>query len=196
MINRFQTFGSLCVAAALLGAVGCTNAFSLFNPDFVQALGLSSRAASLPGEAPSIVIGVRNDTSRTVEFLMTWRNDEGDVFQSSPVVGSEQEVLLSEFCPITEITLGDVSDLSATGAVVRLGAGGLDDAFVEVEPFGVLLQSGIHFDCGDRVVFSVRASTETLSGYRVFAEIQRSGAQTSDTVDSADTSNGGDTTTP
>ena len=184
-------YGRVLMGAALLTvAFGCTSAVSLFNPDFVQALGLSSRAASLPGEAPSIVLGVRNETSRTVEFLLTWRNGDGDVFQSSPVVGTGQEVLLSEFCPITEITLGDVSNLSATGAVVRLGDGALDDAFIEVEPFGILLQSGIHYDCGDRIVFSVRTSAATLTGFRVFAEVQRSGAQSSDTID------GSQTTTP
>ena len=76
------------------------------------------------------------------------------------------------------MTLGDVSNLDAAGAIARLGGGGSADPFVEIEAFGVLLQQGINYDCGDSVTFTILPSSATLSGYQVFAFIRRSGAQT------------------
>jgi hypothetical protein len=75
------------------------------------------------------------------------------------------------------MTLGDVGNLDATGAIVRLGGGTADDPYIEVEPFGVLLQEGINYDCGDVITFTILPSSATLSGYQSFAFIRRSGAQ-------------------
>ena len=44
---------------------------------------------------------------------------------------------------------------------------------IEVEPFGVLLRNGANYDCGDGVTFAVTNSGATLSGYQVFAFIER-----------------------
>ncbi|GAF86848.1 unnamed protein product, partial [marine sediment metagenome] len=50
--------------------------------------------------------------------------------------------------------------------------------YIEVEPFGVLLQEGINYDCGDVITFTILPSSATLSGYQSFAFIRRSGTQT------------------
>jgi hypothetical protein len=78
-------------------------------------------------------------------------------------------------CPVEEITLGDVSDLTAIGAVVRIGSGGGSDPVIEVDPFGVLLREGANYDCGDRVTFRVVESDVSLSGFQIIAFIERSG---------------------
>jgi hypothetical protein len=157
---------------------GCVSPTEFLNEDFVQSLGLTSTAARLPGEAPSVVIGFRNETGRTIEFQLSWRDGDGDVQTRGTTLfaganESNLSALFAEFCPVTEVTLGDVSDLSATGAVVRLGGGSLTDPFVQVEAFGQLLVEGVHYDCGDRIVFFARLSGSTPSGYQIFAEIER-----------------------
>lgn len=171
--------GCLAIGAAVMG---CITPTELFDADFLQAIGVQSAAARLPGDTPSVVIGVRNDTSFRIEAQLSWRDGQGDVHTFAQSVFPNEgatmgtPVLLSEFCPVTELTLGDVSDLSATGAVVRLGNGSLADPFVQVEPFGVLLKEGVHYECGDRVVFSIRETTATPSGFQIFAEVERSDA--------------------
>lgn len=165
-----------------LALAGCLSPADVLNENFLQAVGLDLPAQRLPGEAPVIVLGISNETSFAIEAQLAWRDDEGEVQTFAPVVfpeefGGSSVFLISEFCPIQEITLGSISDLSSTGAVVRLGAGSANDPFIEVEPFGILLREGVHYNCGDRIVFSVRPSNATPSGFRIFAEIERSGAQ-------------------
>lgn len=155
----------------------CLTAGDLFNPAFLQALGGGERVANLPGEAPAIVLEVENGTQRVIEFRLTWRDVESRIQERTRSLGLDEKFSEALICPVEETTLGDVSDLDATGAIVRLGTGTADDPFIEVEPFGVLLQEGINYDCGDSVTFTVLPSSATLSGYQIFAFIRRSGAQ-------------------
>ena len=127
----------LATCLSIVVAAGCSgNLTSLFNDEFLTQLGVTQRAASLPGSAPA-------STGRAVN------------------------------CPVTEITLGDIADLSQTGALVRLGDGTPDDPFVEVEPFGILFKVGANYDCGDSVTFAVVPSAQTASGYQTIAFVQR-----------------------
>jgi hypothetical protein len=90
-------------------------------------------------------------------------------------------------CPVTEITLGDVTNLSQSGAWVVLQdvqAAALDQAgapvnvpFVDVEPFGVLLRETVNYECGDELQFLVQPSGATRSGFGTEVLIRRSGVQ-------------------
>jgi hypothetical protein len=48
----------------------------------------------------------------------------------------------------------------------------MSDPYIDVEPFGIVLQEGLNYECGDAITFSVQRSTETLSGYQIFAYIR------------------------
>ena len=164
------------LAVGLLAADGCADIQNLLNPTFLQVLGVGERVATLPGDAPAVVLEVDNGTQRVVEFRMTWRDSDGEISERTGSLGVGEKYSEAVICPVTELTLGEVSNLDATGAIVRLGSGGASDPLIEVEPFGVLLQEGINYDCGDSVTFTVLPSGATLSGYQVFAFIRRSGA--------------------
>lgn len=166
----------LCGAAAFLAA-GCAGTLvDLFNPDFLSVTGATQRAATLPGQAPAILLQVENRTARNIDAFISYRTngDTVETFTASlpPGLSSGRAVV----CPVNEITLGDVSNLTRIGAIVRLGAGTTADAAIEVEPFGVLLKEGANYDCGDAITFTVSPSSQTLSGFQTAAFIQRSGA--------------------
>ena len=179
-----KTIGNgLIFVVSLLFVCGCPSPASLFNPAFLQTLGAGERVATLPGEAPAVVIEVENRTDRVLEFRATWRDVDSYIHEHTQVLGAGEKYSEALLCPIEEMTLGDVSDLDAAGAIIRIGDSSGEDDFVgfgpyiEVESFGVLLQEGINYDCGDSVTFAVLPSSATLSGYQVFAFIRRSGTQ-------------------
>jgi hypothetical protein len=167
---------ALLVGSSLAG--GCVAAGDFLNPAFLSVLGLGAQVANLPGEAPAILLEVENDTDRVVEFRVTWRDGESEIHERTGALGLGDKFAEVLICPIEEMTLGDVSNLDAVGAIARLGGGGSEDPYVEIEAFGVLLQQDINYDCGDSVTFTILPSSATLSGYQVFAFIRRSGAQT------------------
>lgn len=166
----------LLVAAACGLIHGCAGAGDLLNPNFLASAGLGQQSAILPGEAPAIVIEVENRIGRTVEFRVQWRDAEGRVQTRVNVLSPGDRLSEAAICPIEEMTLGQLADLDASGATVRLGSGDPEDPFIVVEPFGVLLQEGINYDCGDIVTFAVQGGA-TRSGFQTFAFIRRSGAQ-------------------
>lgn len=163
--------------ACAVAQTGCLSATSLLNPELLTSLGVTARASDLPGEAPAVVFEVSNQTGRTVEFLLSWRDANNEVQQRRRTLPPGETFSEVVVCPASAVTLGDVSNLETVGARVRLGNGTQNDAFIEVEPFGVLLQDGINYNCGDVVTFSVQRSNATDSGFRIFAFIRRSGAQ-------------------
>lgn len=162
----------------LVVAAGCSSSTSILNPGFLQALGLGPTAADQPGEAPTIVIEVENNTGRILEYRVTWRDADGTTQERIGGLAVAEKYSESVICPVTEMTLGDVGDLSALGAIVRLGNGDPEDPFIDVEPFGVLLQEEINYFCGDVVTFTVLPSSATQSGFQAYAFIRESGAQT------------------
>ena len=174
--SRVRAVVGFCGLLGFALLAGCSGGLSsLLNPEFLSDIGISSRSASLPGAAPALLVRIENRTPRVVDAQLSWRVQSDTVntlvFTVDPD-GSVGEVLL---CPVEELTLGDVGDLTALGAAVRLGDEGPNDPFVEVEPFGVLLKDGANYDCGDSITFAVMPSQQTLSGYRINAFIQRSG---------------------
>lgn len=164
---------TVSVTGLALGAAGCTQ---IFNTEFLETIGGTTPASTLPGEAPALLVEVENLTGRTIDFQITYRTSE-EVVENAVVLGSTQKWAQALVCPIEEVTLGDLANLDRVGVLVRLGSGTADDPVIEVEPFGVLLQDAVNYDCGDAVTFSVQASSATQSGYRIFAFIRRSGVE-------------------
>ncbi len=170
------------IIAALGMLVGCTGTITnLFSPDFLSALGTGSSVASLPGEAPGLLVEVENRTDRWMQAVVSYRDGNDNVESFTTLVAPRDKTGQMVVCPITEITLGDVSNLSSTGARIFLidvtGAVDPDTApFIEVDAFGALLQEEINYNCGDALTFAVSESTATSSGYRIFAFIRRSAA--------------------
>ncbi|TWT39935.1 hypothetical protein RAS1_43250 [Phycisphaerae bacterium RAS1] len=167
----------LLVGVLAVGAVcsGCTNATELLNPSFVEALGVTDQSvASLPDDAPAVLVAVENRTDRRITATLSWRgaNDVTESFTFRRMFEGSR-LAQAVVCPVTELTLGDVNNLDAVGVTVRLGDGGGNDPFVEVEPFGVLLKDDVNFNCGDAVTFVVQSSSTTRSGYQIVAYIQR-----------------------
>ena len=150
---------------------GCADPLAVFDDEFLTALSLGPSAASIPGDAPALLVEVENRTSRRVEAQISWRTGDGEarfeVFGLSPDDKST-EVLI---CPVDEITLGDVGDLTQPGAFIRLGGGGVNDPFIEVEAFGVLLKEGANYSCGDTVTFTKRSDrkefTDSVTGHSI-----------------------------
>ncbi len=169
---RRRACGGLTTCAVLLAA-GCVDPLAFLNPAFLQAVGLGEEVADLPGEAPTIILEVENQAGRVIEYNVSWRDGEGSVNVRTGVLAVGDKYSESVFCPIDEMTFGDVGDLTQIGALVRLGAGQADDPVIEVEPFGSLLQLGVNYDCGDSVTFTVLPSSATLSGYQTYAFIRR-----------------------
>ncbi len=173
MSQRSFYLSGAAAAVLSLALAGCAAVTSFLNPDFLTAAGLVDEAAGIPGEAPAILVEVENRTGRTVEVLLTWRDADGEVETLINTLAPGLKLGQALICPIDELTLGDISDLTATGAVVRLGTGAADDPVVEVEPFGVRLQDGANYNCGDVITFAVTTSGATRSGYQIFAFIRR-----------------------
>ena len=169
--RRIAAVGCVVLGLSLFG---CADVLNMFDPTFLEALGAQSRGASIPGDAPAVLVEVENRTGRNIEAQLSWRAGDSEVDFSifgSMAPGEKQTQVL--ICPVDEITLGDVGDLDQTGAFVRLGDGGSNAPFLAVEPFGVLLKEGANYNCGDLVTFAIQPSSATRSGYQVFAFIRR-----------------------
>lgn len=176
----------LAVGAGLtLTAVfaGCGSPLGLLNPNFGSVLGLSGeQVATLPGDAPGLLVSVENRTGRWIDIVVSYRDRDDNATAYTTLVGPWDKGAQMLVCPVREITLGDVSDLEAAGVVVYL-MDEMDEVedptqvpYVEVDPFGTLLREGVNYDCGDELLFVVQPSSDTRSGYRTFAFIRRVGA--------------------
>lgn len=169
----------LTVGLVTVGLVGgCPGGLDLLNPEFVSALGGGARIASVPGTAPSVLVAIENRTQLPARMTLSYRlKDKGVVTTTYQIVagGRTAQALL---CPVQEMTCGIVTDASASGAQLLLATGGaFDDTapFIEVEPFGVIMKESVNYDCGDAITFAVEPSGVTVSGYRIFAYIERAG---------------------
>lgn len=170
-ISRRWMAAVLIVAG--VGLSGCAGLATLLDPEFLNAIGLGTQAASLPGEAPAVLVAVENRTSRTIEAFLSYRASADTVRSYTVVVEPGERTATALVCPVTEITLGDVGDLTRVGAIVRLGVGNAEDPIIEVEPFGVLLRETANYNCGDSLTFAVIASGQTRSGFQTIAFVQR-----------------------
>lgn len=151
----------------------CIDPTTFLNPQFLAELGLRDQSSFIPGEAPAIVVVIDNKTDRQIEAQLSYRVGTSTVRTELRTLPPGTSTADAPLCPITELTLGDISNLELPGAIIRLGGGTADDAFLSIEPFGALLKEGINFDCGDAVRFTIQASSATASGYQIFAFIQR-----------------------
>ena len=174
--NRVIAAARISVAAVSLASVGCVSPTTFFSEDFLTALGFGDTAANLPGEAPAIIIEMENRSGRTIEARVTWQGDGNESRERVFVVPDGEKFSEVVVCPVTRMTLGQLGDLSAAGAAVRLGDGSAGSPFIEVEPFGRVLEDQINYQCGDAVTFTIQPSSATLSGYQAFAYVRRSGA--------------------
>jgi hypothetical protein len=160
--------------ALLTTSAACIDPTSFLNPQFLAELGLREQSSFIPGEAPAILVVIDNKTDRQVEAQLSYRVGGATVRTEFRTLPPGTFTADAPLCPITELTLGDISNLEQPGAIIRLGGGSADDAYLSVEPFGALLKEGINFDCGDAIRFTIQASSATASGYQIFAFIQRS----------------------
>ena len=170
----------LALGTALLGC-GALQLTNFLNEDFLSALGLGKSVASLPGDAPGLLVSVENQTTRFIAITISYRdvNDNVKSYSSTVASGDKGSQLLT--CPVQEITIGDVSNLTLSGARVYL-VDTLPDPnnlsgmpYIEVEAFGVLMRNTVNYDCGDGLIFTVQPSSLTSSGYQTIAYIRRSG---------------------
>ena len=172
-MSRYHRILSAAACLSLVASLGCIGLSNLFTDEFLRQFGVTEQAASLPGAAPAVLVQVENRTQRTIEAIVSMRLGGDDVDSFVTVVPPGQSTGRSVNCPLTEITLGDIANLSLSGARVRLGDGTAADATVAVEAFGVLLKEGANYDCGDSVTFAVIPSSQTSSGYQTIAFVER-----------------------
>ncbi|MBK9128612.1 MAG: hypothetical protein IPM13_12565 [Phycisphaerales bacterium] len=158
----------ICVLGAWAGLAGCGEAGGILNPSFVAVLSGSDQAASVPGNAPGIVIYVHNQTDRWATMTISYRDQDGSVQQYTTTLNPGDKSGQLRLCPIEEITLGSVADLREVGVRVGASTGArpadlASAAVIEVEPFGVLLRDQVNYLCGDSLTFVVRPSTSRPS---------------------------------
>ena len=173
MLVRYRITAAL---VGLLGSVllfGCVGITDFFQPEFLEALQGTSHVASLPGDAPALLVEVENGTDRVVVAMVSYRASDGNLDSFTAFIEPFDSTAQALICPIADITLGELNNTSAVGARILLGAGSLNDPYIEVEPFEAMLHAGIDYDCGDAITFAVQPSNETLSGYRIYAYIRR-----------------------
>ena len=175
---------AMCGAAlgAALGGCGLLSLGTYLNPNFLSSLGVGEKVATLPGNAPGLLVTTENRTSHPSQIYVSYRDPNGSVQAYTATLAAGEQTAQMLVCPIAEITLGDVANLQQTAARVYLTSGSVTDPnalanapFIEVEPFGVLLRSAVNYACGDGVTFTIEGSSATSSGYRAFAYF-RSGA--------------------
>lgn len=168
---RLLTLSGMVLLGGALS--GCASATAVFDQGFLNSLGLGFRSASLPGDAPALLVAVENRLGKPINVVVSYRDNESAVQNYFVNVQPSDKTARSLVCSISELTVGNVTNLDEPGASVTLGEGGANDPFIEVEPFGILLREGSNYECGDAVTFTVLASGDTLSGYRVYAFVER-----------------------
>ncbi len=169
------------LCTALLGC-GLLNLGEFLNADLLSSLGLGSKVAALPGDAPGLLVAVENRTTRPCQVQVAYRdaNDTVTSYVTDVSPGDRNAQML--VCPVVEITVGDVSNLDTSGARVYLVDGTVTDPdalagapYIEVEAFGVLLREDVNYVCGDGLTFTVEPSGQSRSGYQTFAYVRPSG---------------------
>jgi hypothetical protein len=177
---------TVCGAALAAALCGCSllNLDTFLNPELLTSLGLGEKVATLPGDAPGLLVATANRTSRPCHVFVSYRdpNDNVQTYTANLAAGDETAQML--VCPVQEITLGDVSNLQTAAARVYLVAGTVTDAttlasapYIEVDAFGVLLREEVNYNCGDGLTFTIEESALTRSGYQAFAYIRPASGQ-------------------
>jgi hypothetical protein len=169
--------------AGLLGGLagltmGCLDASTFLNSNFMNSVLGAETVATVPGEAPGLLVSVENRTDRLASLTVSYRDSDSAVvtYTVELAPGNKSGQVLA--CPVSEITLGSVSDLSVSGAAVSLVSAGTvatvaGGPFTDVEAFGVLLRQDVNYSCGDALQFVVRSSSVSRSGYETIAFFRR-----------------------
>ena len=106
MLRVGQKWALASASAALLLTSGCGLATGEFlNPEFLASLGFTGGAATLPGEAPAVVIELENRAGRVIEGQLTWRNADGTVDERILVVPVDSKVSEAVICPVEGTSL-------------------------------------------------------------------------------------------
>lgn len=170
LFRRLAALGSACLLAA---APGCGLSGEFFNPQFLSSLGVGSKVAVAPGNAPAVLVEVENKTGHVIEANLSFRDANGDVQVRPIVVAIDDKYSETVICPMDEATLGTLNSSTSAGAVVRLGNGTAVDPLIEVDPFGATLVENINYSCGDSITFTVQPSSAASSGYQIIAYVRR-----------------------
>lgn len=165
----------LAAIASVSALLGCQSGLGLLNPEFAELLRPGSSAKGIPGDDPAILVYVQNLTDRWALMTISYRTSADEVVQYTTSLNPGDKSGRVIVCPVTEITLGSVSDLSEVG--VRVGArrgplstaDPLQEPFIEVEPFGILLVEDVNYSCGDALTFVVQPSDSSSSGFGTVA---------------------------
>lgn len=158
----------------LTAPTGCVDPTQIFADEFLNATIGGQNVASLPGNAPSVLLAVENQTALPTVVNVRYRLANNDVRELSLQMLPGERSAQALACPIDEITVGELTDPSQAGAFVYLDTDAdatlnLNAPFVTVEPFGVILRNDTTYTCGDEITFAVVPSSATASGYRVVA---------------------------
>ena len=177
------TLGVVC-GVVMAACISCTE---FVNSELLTALA-GQAVRTLPSEAPGLLVSVENRTEHLASVAISYRGSGQDVKSYTLTLEAQQHSAQLLVCPVTEITLGNVTNLAQSGAWVVLQdvqtVPLLDQAgapvgvpFIEVEPFAVLLRESVNYECGDELQFLVEPSGATRSGFGTEVLIRRSGVQ-------------------
>lgn len=167
---------SIALTACLLPlGLGCTNfaLTDLLSPTLVAELSNTASPASLPGTAQTVLVTFENRLDNPCRFEISYRTVNDQIPPPIMVtLGNDVQFAQAIACPVLEITVGDITDISEPGVFVGLAGQTDNDPFIAVEPFGVLLREGINYECGDGITFVLLESQATASGFRILAFIE------------------------
>jgi hypothetical protein len=173
-MRKLATKMSLAVAVAVLAVLGGCSPLDFLNQEFVASM-VGGTAVSLPGNAPALLVGLENRTDRLANMTVMYHSAEGTNEIYTSTVQAGQSTAQALMCPVSQITLGDLSNPDVVGVTILLGNGTTSDPYIEVEPFGIPLKEGENYNCGDGITFTVQMSGATKSGYQTVAYIRRAG---------------------
>lgn len=168
----------------ILGAYLCWTALDLgCAASFLSGFGASNNVPTAPGHNPYIVLRFVNTITGAAQsatatqpgsavFDATWRYAGGgkDYFGYRALPGSTQVMSPGEDlgtilpCDISVLTVGDVDDLTATGAWVSWSG---SVVLQDLPPMGRLLQNGTDFRCGDVVTFMLEPNNDIAQRFNI-----------------------------
>ncbi|MCK4340935.1 MAG: hypothetical protein KAY37_04350 [Phycisphaerae bacterium] len=173
----------ICLVLSGVGT-GCISPGDILNPELISLVGAQRQIAVLPGDAPGLLVWVENRTDRLAEIVVSYRDGDDNIDSYTTYLNAGDKSGQMLVCPVAEITLGSVTDLTQAGARVALvteAYGSVDTMpYMDVEAFGRLLQDGINYNCGDSLEFVVRPSSTSPpspSGYQTIAFFRRASNQ-------------------
>lgn len=152
---------AIAVLAVLATVLGCTNIVSSsLNPQFLEVLG-TPYAPVAPGTAPFVVARVLNMTDHRVLFFVSFEptSQEPGTFTFNVDADTDSGLVFS--CPTHRLTLGDITNRDATGALIIFD----DNTRQEIPALRKILRNGIDYFCGDLIVFAAIKDSSTVGGY-------------------------------